>query len=172
MRRVHYSILPSRSNRVHVVHPEDVNVVLSRLPARLWQRLRAVHFNDRSFGVRKLGYVTGGRREITLCALPRQLGLSAFCRWYALSPSEFGGAWGGKWSTVAVRRFMLYEVFLHELGHLQVMETRDPNRRLGFYQEKLAEEFAIVWRRRLWSPPFDHPDPAHNRPVATESAVG
>jgi hypothetical protein len=68
MRHVHISVLPSKSNRVHFVNQADVNVVLSRLPGDLWQRLRGVHFNDRSFGVGRLGYVTGGHREVTLCA--------------------------------------------------------------------------------------------------------
>lgn len=63
-------------DRIHHVTEEDVRVVLSRLPEELWRRLRAVHFNDRSRGARCLGYVTRGRREITLCALPPRMSLA------------------------------------------------------------------------------------------------
>jgi hypothetical protein len=29
----------------------------------------------------------------------------------------------------------------------------------------------LVWRRRLWSKHFDHPDPVHNRPSKEELAL-
>src|SRR5882672_6472954 len=64
--RVEFSMLKAGADRVHVVNPEDVRVVLSRLPLELWNRLRAVHFNDRSRGARTLGYVNQGRREIAM----------------------------------------------------------------------------------------------------------
>ncbi|MBX7243883.1 MAG: hypothetical protein K1X53_00185 [Candidatus Sumerlaeaceae bacterium] len=165
MPRVHFSESSCPSDRGHFINRADICVVLSRLPNELWQRLRAVHFNDRGFGVRRLGYVAGGRREITLCALPQRLGLSAFCRWNALSPSEFGAQWGAKSPAIAVRRFMLYEVFLHEIGHLQATDRPGrPSQRLRFDGERRAEEFAVTWRRRLWSEYFEHPDAAHNPP--------
>ena len=61
--------VPGCDRRHHIVE-DDVLVVLSRLPDETWQRLRAVHFTDRSFGVRTLGYVHQGRREISICVLP------------------------------------------------------------------------------------------------------
>src|SRR5437588_468383 len=158
MRRLHFSVMPAKSQRVHFVNEADINVLLSRLPHEVWRRLRGVHFNDRSFGFRKLGYVNRGRHDIALCALPHRLSLNACCRWNALSPAEFGAQWGAKWPVLAVRRFMLYEVFLHEIGHLQVFDSRRRSRRLQFYGEKLAQEFAKSWRRRLWSVHFDHLD--------------
>jgi len=172
MRRIHFSVIHPNAKRIHFVNETDVTVLLSRLPHELWQRLRGVHFNDRSFGVRRLGYVNRGRHDIALCALPQRLSLNACCRWNALSPSEFGALWGAKWPVLAVRRFMLYDVFLHELGHLQVFDSRRASRRLRFFDEKLANEFAISWRHRLWSTHFDHPDLVHNPPVATELAGG
>jgi hypothetical protein len=59
---------------------------------------------------------------------------------------------------------MLYEVFLHELGHLQVIypKARRNNRR--FAGETKAQEFADFWRKSLWSRPLAHPDPTHNPP--------
>jgi len=57
------------ADRIHYVNQDDIRVVLSRLPADLCCRLKAVHFNDRSRGARVLGYVNRGHREIALCAL-------------------------------------------------------------------------------------------------------
>jgi hypothetical protein len=148
---------------MHFVNQADINILLTRLPDSLWHRLRGVHFNDQSFGFRTLGYVNRSRRDIALCALPQSLSLGACCRWNSLSPAEFGAFWGTKWPVLAVRRFMIYDVFLHELGHLQVFDDRRPSKRLRFYHEKLAEEFATTWRRRLWADHFDHPDLVHNR---------
>jgi hypothetical protein len=86
------------------------------------------------------------------------------------TPEQFGAQAGRKWPAVAIRRFLLYDVFLHELGHLQLIDpARSP--RLQFARERLAEEFAVEWCNRLWSEPFDHPDPVHNRPSVEELAV-
>jgi len=49
---------------------------LVRLPLGLWAKLRAVHFNDRSWGARTLGYVTRGHREIAICALPPRISVT------------------------------------------------------------------------------------------------
>src|SRR5437016_3232266 len=119
MPKVRFSMVPPKSDRIHFVGQTDVEVVLSRLPIVLWQRLRHVHFNDRGLGKRILGYVTGGRCEITLCALPPQLSLNARCRFVRQSPVWFGADWGHQWPVLAVRRFLLYDTFLHELGHIQ-----------------------------------------------------
>ena len=159
---------PPACDRVHFVNGDDVAVVLSRLPRELWDRLRAVHFNDRSRGRRVLGYVSRGRREIALCALPPRVSLSAAIRRDVghppAAPSHFGAARGRQWPTVSVRRFMLYDTLLHELGHLQVVDPEAASERLRFGRERAAEDFALAWRRRLWSQPFDHPDPAHHPP--------
>jgi hypothetical protein len=34
----------------------------------------------------------------------------------------------------------------------------------------LAQSFAVQWCNRLWSTPFAHPDPVHNRPTQEEFA--
>jgi len=72
---------------------------------------------------------------------------------------------------LAVRRFMLYDVFLHELGHLQIARERASEIRRKFADEKLAEAFAMEWCKRLWAEPFDHPDPVHNAPPPEELAA-
>ena len=141
--------------------------MLGRLPARLWERLRAVHFNDQSRGGRCLGYVTRGRDEIALCALPSRVSLARFLE-RSQSPARFGAVRGCQWPTLAVRRFMLYDVFLHELGHLQIIDEKANQMRRRFADETRAQEFAEHWRRTLWSQPFDHPDPVHGPPSAEE----
>ncbi len=169
MKHVGFSVVPPKGDRVHYVNQADVEVVLNRLPVWLWHRLRGVHFNDRAFGNRRLGYVNRSRHDIALCALPPRVSLNACCRYHRMSSAAFGAEFGHQWPIIAVRRFMLYDVLLHEIGHLQVFDATRPSQRLRFNHEKRAQEFANHWRRRLWSNPFDHPDPAHNPPAATET---
>jgi hypothetical protein len=157
---------PPGADRIHHIQAGDVRIVLSRLPVELWCRLRAVHFNDRS-SARIFGYVTRGRREITLCALPPRMSLTrALVK--GQTPERFGARRGGKWPALALRRFLLYDVFLHELGHLQRVEEKARSARLEFARETLAHEFAAEWCGRLWSEPFAHPDPVHNPPSPEE----
>jgi len=164
-----------RCHRRHFVDGDDVSVVLSRLPRELWARLRAVHFNDQSRGRRTLGYVTRGRREIALCALPPRVSLATAigrrARRPVVAPAHFGAARGRQWPVVAVRRFMVYDVLLHEVGHLQLVDPSASDSRRRFGDERVAEEFAAAWRHRLWSTPFDHPDPAHHPPAKREFAA-
>ncbi len=70
MRDIKFSYSRTRSGRKHYLNEDDVRVLLSRLPERLWQRLREVHFNDRAWGRCVSGYVNRGHREIAICALP------------------------------------------------------------------------------------------------------
>jgi len=70
VRAINITVKPPGRDRVHHISPEDVRVVLSRLPNEAYSRLKAVHFNDRSWGGRMLGYTNRGRREIALCSFP------------------------------------------------------------------------------------------------------
>ncbi|MGE4207409.1 MAG: hypothetical protein AB7J86_42545 [Vulcanimicrobiota bacterium] len=160
---------PTGADRRHVLTPEDIEVVLERLPPETYVRLRAIHFVDRSRGGRVLGYVTGGRREISLCALPPRVSLTRFlCG--TQSARTFGARRGQQWPELAVRRFMLYDVFLHELGHLQIVDPKARSNRRYYAHETLAQRFADEWRKELWSRPSDHPDPVHDPPTASELA--
>lgn len=165
LRRLQIVRQKAAPHRRHYVTAEDVKVVLSRLPEELWSQLRKVHLNDRAKGRRTLGYTTvRGRREVSLCALPIRVSLNGVkCK-----PETFGALRGSQWPVLAVRRFMLYDVLLHELGHLQVIlpDSRNPNRK--FASETKAQKFANEWRRQLWSTHFDHPDPVHNPPDEVE----
>ncbi|MBX9789338.1 MAG: hypothetical protein K2Y37_10525 [Pirellulales bacterium] len=66
---------------------------------------------------------------------------------------------------------MLYNTFLHELGHLQIIDAKATRLRRKFASETRAQEFADDWRKTLWNRPFDHPDPVHNRASADELAA-
>lgn len=167
MPAIHFSTCTPGFDRRHYLDESDVRIVLGRLPEELYARLRAVHFNDRGMGGRLIGYVNRGRREIALCALPPRVSL-ARCLRRTQSPHEFGAERGRQWSRTSIRRFLLYHVFLHELGHLQIVDEQTKSQRLRFARERLAEEFADSWRKRLWAEWYDHPDPAHNRPVVND----
>lgn len=169
MALIKFSISRPGADRIHHVNEEDVRIVLSRIPSSLLHRLSAVHFNDKSRGARILGYVSRGRREIALCALPPRVSLTQALR-MGQTPEQFGARRSQKWPVLAVRRFMLYNVLLHELGHLQLINRDTRSVRLKFADEKLAQAFAVQWCKNLWSQPFDHPDPVHNPPRPDEFA--
>lgn len=164
MRKVRFTYKNPSCDRRHYLHEEDVLVLLGRLPTEIWQSLRMVHFNDHGFGVRTLGYVTKSSREIAICALPPRVSLTRFLV-KGQTCEEFGARHGVQWSMLAVRRFLLYDVFLHELGHMQLVDEGCQSERLRFAREKLAQQFADDWRSALWSKHFDHPDPIHNAPT-------
>lgn len=148
--KVKFSVSTPSADRIHHVSEDDVRVVLGRLPAEVCGRLRAVHLNDRSRGARIFGYVQRGRREIALCALRPRMSLTRLMV-RGQSPEEFGACRGIKWPALAMRRFMLYDVFLHELGHLQPVAEHERSERLRFARERIAQEFANEWRGILWS---------------------
>ncbi len=167
MPRVRFSYSEVWCDRRHYLNEADVSVVLSRLPREAWQGLRAVHFNDRSWGARILGYANPRARDISICALPPEISLTRFLV-RGQSPEMFGAVRGSRWPEVAVRRFLLYDVLLHEIGHLRIVREGARTGRLWHAREKLAQKFGDEWRRRLWADRFDHPDPAHNPPSARE----
>jgi hypothetical protein len=49
---------------------------------------------------------------------------------FSRHPKEYGDRRGAQWSEVAIQRFLNYDVFLHELGHLQVVDS-EPEARAG-----------------------------------------
>jgi len=160
--KITYSYTRPGELRKHYLNENDVQTLLGRLPPQVWSRLRTVHFNDRSIGVRRLGYVNQGRREIAICALPPNVSLTRYL--VRRSPLQFGAVRGSQWPEGAVRRFMLYDVFLHELGHLQIVEPKASSVRRKFAGHTKAQQFADRWRARLWSQPYEHRDPIHNPP--------
>ena len=170
IRPVRFSISPTGGDRIHYITPEDVQIVLSRLPVEEYSQLKAVHCNDQAWGNRLLGYTNRGRREIALCALPPRVSLTRYLR-RGQSPRQFGAKRGAQWSELAVRRFMLYDVLLHEIGHLQLIVPDSKNPKRKFAGETLAQEFAESWCHKLLSIHFDHPDPVHNYPTKEEISL-
>ncbi len=162
--QIKFSVTRPGGDRIHYLAEEDVRIVLERLPEELWDRLRAVHFNDQSRGAKMIGYVNQGRTEITICALPPRISLTRFLT-KEQSPGTFGAKRGTQWPHLAIRRFMLYNTFLHELGRLQVINEDKKSLRRKFAMATRAQEFAERWRKFLWSTPFSHQDSVHNRPT-------
>ena len=115
---------------------DDVEIVTERIPKKFRSRLRDVFIHHESFGVRCLGSVRKrGRRDININAkLPYRVSLSRFLV-KGQKASEFGTSARGQWTPWSVRRFLLYDVFLHELGHLQVVNPKSTN-----YDRKFASE--------------------------------
>jgi tetratricopeptide (TPR) repeat protein len=170
MHRISFTTTYPGADRRHFVDEDDVLTVLARLPAEAISRCRAVHFNDRSRGGRVLGYTNQGRREIALTALPPRISLGG-----ALVPPQRAETFGARksvpWPPLAVRRFVLYDVLLHEIGHLQVVHPSARHARRKFAMEPRAESFADAWRERLWAEPLDHEDPVHRAPPPEELAA-
>ncbi len=149
----------------------DVNTVLERLDPRLLERLGDIWLSETSHGRRRLGYVTArGRRDVTLCSiLPIRMSLREMMRGGARA-AEFGAPDRGQWPPWAIRRLMLYQVLLHEIGHLQIVRA-SPRINRRFADESLADEFAASHRGALFSTPFEHADPIHNAPSDEELAM-
>lgn len=165
MRSIRFTCDLPGGGRIHYLKSDDVCVLLGRLPEELWSRLREVHFSDNALGNRRLGYVTSARREISICALPRNVSLGRGCRNNSCSPRVFGALPRRQWPEQAVRRYLLYNTFLHEIGHMQVVDpdAKEPRRR--FAGETKAQQFAELWRGRLWAERLEHLDPVHNAPT-------
>ena len=161
----------SEPHLVRYLSPSDINDAVHRIPQKFRQRLRDIITWHRSEGVRRLGYVTNrGRRDINLSVmLPPRLSLGRYLH-KGQNAREFGAPSRGQWLPWAVRRFMLYDVLLHELGHLQLINPKSKHWDRKYASETLAKDFADRWRRKLFSEPFDHPDPIHNPPTEEELA--
>ena len=170
-RKVTFNVVDPGCDRIHHLMEADVLLVLMRLPDETWERLKGVYFNDQSRGGRRLGYTnTRGRREISLCALPPRMSLTRFLT-RGQTCEEFGARRGAQWSETAIRRFLIYDVFLHELGHLQIVDSHANTPRRKFADETRAVDFATYWRNQLWSEDFPSPDPAHHPPSKEELAA-
>jgi hypothetical protein len=166
-REIKITVRPAKADRVYHISEEDVRVVLSRLPDEVLQRVKAIHFNDQSRGARTLGYTNRGRREIALCALPPRMSLTRFLV-KGQTPEQFGARKGTQWPLLAIRRFLLYDVLLHEIGHLQIIDPTAKGAMRKFAREPKSQEFAMLWCKKLWSQHYDHPDPVHNKPTKEE----
>jgi hypothetical protein len=167
---------PKRDTRetndlVSYVNMREIELVVERVPAEYRTRIRDL-FRRRSSDARVLGSVTThGRRDIELSTvLPIRVSLRRYLHG-GQSAEEFGAPKLGQWPPWAVRRFLLYDVLFHEIGHLQVVDKKAARVQRKFASETRAQEFADEMRRVLYSRTFDHPDPIHNAPSEAELAT-
>ncbi|MEN0049701.1 MAG: hypothetical protein AAF806_21755 [Bacteroidota bacterium] len=146
---------------------EDVLVLLNRLPLEEYEHLKSVTFKTcrggnaygRVYHKRSAGIIIcdqSARTSIRVTEAKRG------------SLEEFGALNNMKWPTLAIRRFMLYDVFLHELKHTQLLKNGKKRIVDKIPLEKQAEEYAEYWRGELYQQHFDHPDPVHNLPSEAE----
>jgi len=171
-RAIKFTTKPAGGDRRHYINENDVKVVLNRLPEAVYSGLREVHFNDVGFGTprtRGAGYTGWSNTSIAICALPPRFSFNKFCG-RKTSPLVFGAKRGCQWSELAIRRYLLYRVLLHEIGHHQIVDPSAKSERRKYAGETKAQEFADNWRKQLWSQHFDHPDPVHNPPSKEELA--
>ncbi len=166
-KKIIFTSVKPGADRIYHINEDDIKIVLSRLPEEEYSRLRRVHFNDKGGGVRVLGYVTSARKEISMCAVAPRMSLTRFLV-KGQSPRQFGAKRGTQWPKIAIKRYLLYDVFLHELGHLQIVHDQAKDNNQKYANEKKAQEFADYWRKKLWLERYDHPDPVHNHPSRTE----
>jgi len=161
--------LKTEPDLVWYIDDSDVRTVRLRIPEEFKLRLGEVFIRRGRRGVRWLGSVTTrGRRDIELNAfLPYRVSLSRFIL-RGQAAREFGAPSRGQWPLWAVRRFLLYDVLLHEVGHLQVVDPNATNVNRKHASETRAQEFADTLRRQLWTCDFNHPDPVHNSPQEDE----
>jgi hypothetical protein len=162
----------SEPDVIRYITHSDLEIVKERIPKEFCSRLRDIFIWCESKGVKMLGYVTKrGRRDVNLSAfLPYRVSLRRFLV-KGQSALEFGTAPRGQWTPWAIRRFLLYDVFLHEIGHLQIIDGQSSNNNRKFASETLAQKFADELRRKLWSSNFEHPDPVHNQPQPDELSI-
>jgi hypothetical protein len=161
-----------REHLINYLFSSEVDLVLSRVSDDLKGRLGDVDLRGNHLGMRRLGYVmTRGRRDITLCTrLPPRVSLRGFLH-SGQSAAEFGAPTRGQWPPWSVRRFLLYDVLLHELGHLQLVRPAGRSWRRRYADERLADEFARDLRRDLFAHHLEHPDPIHNSPTPLEQEL-
>lgn len=150
-------------DRIYRITPDEVRYVLNRLPREVWGFVRTIHFRDAKGRHGCLGYASPEDSSLTLTALPLRVSFAPYCYRQECRPEEFGATFGRQWPDLAVRRFLLYYVLLHELGHLQ----RIPSGKMP--GERMAREFGHYWRKQLWSHPFaKSKDPVHTPPPLNE----
>jgi len=149
------------------VTKEDILTLLNRLPLEEYQQLKTVTF-ETCGGAYQFGYVFYKRvKGIVLCDQPLRMGMKEADakRGHLI---EYGGLNNMKWPIIAIRRYMLYNVFLHELRHTHIVNPHKKLTRHKIPFEKLANEYSDFWRGELYKDKFDHHDPVHNLPTLDE----
>ena len=140
----------------HPCSAEEYVDVLSQLPDDLSRNLKAIVLRRTSRRDAVLGIEA--RRRFR-CILINSFPASRRVVWGAKPPTDRSirhyepwcrnwktedGQWVLEWSEDEVRRYYMYHLFLHELGHINQPPFHALKRR-----EDFAEGFALEWARRL-----------------------
>ena len=159
--------LPISGDLYRYLTQEDVLVLLNRLPLAEYKHLKSVTFKTCA-GADAYGLVFLKRiKGIVICDQSQRTSIRTNSAKRGRL-DEFGALPHIKWPTVAIRRYLLYGTFLHELRHTQIISPAKKITRDKIPLEKLAEEYADHWRGELYKESFDHPDPVHNLPSDEE----
>ena len=145
---------PSR-DFLHPVTKRAIREVLQQLPDQLTAAVRAVVLRRLPSMDEQLGIEARLRYGcIILNAFPKDLKMV----WRAKPPEsafhhygpwcdnwlQDGDQWAIQWDMDSLRRYYLYHLLLHEIGHLH-----GPRRQSHKRREDFAENFALEWARRL-----------------------
>lgn len=145
---------PSR-DFFHPVGETEIHAVLAKLPADLTSPIRAIVLRRTPKMDEALGVEARRRFScVLLNAFPKSLEVE-----FGPDPGPIGRrhyrpwtedwfqrsqVWRLRWTRQAVKRYYLYHLLLHEVGHLHQPKTVSHKRR-----EAYAENFALQWGRRL-----------------------
>jgi hypothetical protein len=145
---------PSK-NYFHPCSPSQIKSVLNEMPSYLTEDIRAIVLRRIPKFDEKL--LIDARRIyqcIILNAFPRNLKMlwphkppkSTFkhMNLWCDDWSEDDGSWVLQWTHSKIRKYYLYHVLLHEIGHINDWVHKKRNNR-----ESFAENFAFEWARTL-----------------------
>jgi hypothetical protein len=140
----------------HPCSGEDYIGVLERLPAKLTSPVKAIVLRrtpKREFALAIEAMKV--RSCVLMNSFPRSMEMPVrgnaswavmrhYVQWCRTFEWVDDVGWAFIWSLEEIRRYYLYHLFLHELGHFHQPKTHKVRRR-----EEFAENFALEWARRL-----------------------
>jgi len=154
---------PSR-DFLHPASVEDVAELVAHLPPEDLSELTAINLRRVPWSSYErddaFGFYDPHDREITLRAFPSDLRLyiggrepsererrefDPFCRDWRRGPH----GWYLQWDEASLRRFYLYDVLLHEIGHHVADRGKPVGKTRRSANEAFAHDYARRWRRRL-----------------------
>ena len=153
-----YLVLRDNPSRdfFHPVSEEEIRKTLDRMPRKLTYSLRAVVMPRSSASDRRRG-VEARRRYLCIVLNPFPKSLRLF--WSSSPPKakavhhyepwnarweEDETGWYQAWDLEDLKRYYLFHLLLHELGHINQPSFHALSRR-----EEFAEDFALTWARKL-----------------------
>lgn len=139
----------------HPCQGDEYLSVLERLPAQLRRPVRAIVLRrtpklDARLGIEarmRFGCVILNAfprsNDMIWTAPPSRAVRRHYRRWCSRWLDE-GGHFKLRWTTEEIRRYYLFHLFLHEVGHIHQPRFHDARRR-----EEFAENFALEWAARF-----------------------